>query len=122
MKLFYSISLLLAISLNLLITIGFIAKYAIQYDYYTNVLCEDKDEKVNECQGMCHLSSELSYQNLDTEQEQTTQFNYNFTPLFIQNFAPSETCICDEKATFTSPNNRILVTHPKDIDHPPELV
>ena len=85
-------------------------------------LCENKEDKENTCQGMCHLSAELSFQNLDTEQEQTTQFNYNFTPLFLQNIASSELCVCDLQTTFITPECVVLVIHPKDIDHPPELV
>ena len=122
LKFFYSISLLTAISINLLITAGHLANYAIQFDYYANVLCENKDVKDSECNGMCHLSSELSIQNLDTEQEQTVSINFNFTPLFLQSVASNDLCINENSLTFTTPSNYLLIIHPKDIDHPPETV
>jgi len=33
--------------------------YWIQYDYYKNVLCENKDKPELKCNGTCHLAKEL---------------------------------------------------------------
>jgi hypothetical protein len=96
--------------------------YAIQFDYYTKVLCENKDQKNNSCNGMCHLSSELSFQNIDKEQEQAASITLNFAPLFLQNVLSSDLFICENTSTFTIPRNGLLTTNPKAIDHPPESV
>lgn len=34
--------------------------YAMEYDYYANVLCENKDKPELHCNGSCHLAAELT--------------------------------------------------------------
>ncbi|MEI2420946.1 hypothetical protein V6O07_11795, partial [Arthrospira platensis SPKY2] len=37
-----------------------LAKYIVFYDYYVNVLCENKQEPESSCNGTCHLKQELA--------------------------------------------------------------
>ena len=37
-----------------------LAKYIVFYDYYVNVLCENKQEPESTCKGTCHLKQELA--------------------------------------------------------------
>ncbi len=36
-----------------------VTNYLYQYDYYINVLCENKDKPELKCNGTCHLAKEL---------------------------------------------------------------
>lgn len=36
-----------------------VTNYLYQYDYYVNVLCENKERQELKCNGTCHLAKEL---------------------------------------------------------------
>lgn len=37
-----------------------LVEYAVNYDYITNVLCENKAKPILQCNGKCHLMKELA--------------------------------------------------------------
>ena len=97
------------------------ANYAFQLDYYATVLCENKEVKENECQGMCHLASELRFQTVEMEHEQSPSVNFHFTPVFLEQMSTT-LCDCDNYIIFHTPSGRTILVHPSDVFHPPEIV
>lgn len=80
-----------------------LAKYIVFYDYYVNVLCENKQEPESTCNGTCHLKQELADNANDHLPQNTSKFSefelvycnqlfdFNFfTPKYfaVQNYAP----------------------------------
>lgn len=51
--------LLLVLLIPAGIKIIIVADYAVRYDYYTDVLCENKDNKEMNCHGTCQLTKNL---------------------------------------------------------------
>lgn len=59
--------------------------YAIRYDYYVNVLCENKDNSEMKCNGTCQLS-EVNSDSNDNSQKPTIP---NSSKIEISFFIPS---------------------------------
>jgi hypothetical protein len=54
-----SIFLLTVLVLPLLLKLAVVINYAVEYEYYVKVLCENRDKPELRCNGTCHLSKEL---------------------------------------------------------------
>lgn len=60
--------------------------YLIRYDYYANVLCENKDDVVLQCNGKCHLAKELAAASEEKNPFSDDKKNktYEFELLFLE--------------------------------------
>lgn len=54
------IILVLSISLPFITKVGVVSNYFFNYDYYSEVLCENKEIPEMNCNGSCQLSKELN--------------------------------------------------------------
>jgi len=54
-----AISLLILLIAPMLSKLFLVTNYIYQYDYYVNVLCENKEKPELKCNGTCHLAKEL---------------------------------------------------------------
>ncbi|MGB1038673.1 MAG: hypothetical protein ACPGYY_08505 [Bacteroidia bacterium] len=83
MRQFIAIISVLTIFSTLLLKVGLIANYAIQYDRY-NELCENKNKPELECHGSCKLGQEMnilqSPQNIPVLNNLTSYF----IPMFFE--------------------------------------
>ena len=59
MKKAAAISLLVLLIAPMLSKLFLVTNYIYQYDYYINVLCENKEKPELKCNGTCHLAKEL---------------------------------------------------------------
>ncbi|HKK38197.1 MAG TPA: hypothetical protein VJ949_02140 [Cryomorphaceae bacterium] len=59
MKKVAAISLLILLIAPMLSKLFLVTNYLYQYDYYVNVLCENKEKQELKCNGTCHLAKEL---------------------------------------------------------------
>ena len=59
MKKVAAISLLILLIAPMLSKLFLVTNYLYQYDYYVNVLCENKEKPELKCNGTCHLAKEL---------------------------------------------------------------
>jgi hypothetical protein len=60
MKKVVGIILILSISLPFITKVGVVSNYFFNYDYYSEVLCENKEIPEMNCNGSCQLSKELN--------------------------------------------------------------
>lgn len=64
--------------------------YVVNYSYYTNVLCENKDKPQMACRGKCKLNRELSGVEQQTEQKQDHALNKLVQLEFTDYVLPTE--------------------------------
>lgn len=58
-KKYIAILLIVAFSSSTLCKLGIVANYYVNFKYYVEVLCENKDKPELACKGKCHLKKEL---------------------------------------------------------------
>jgi hypothetical protein len=61
------IILVLSISLPFITKVGVVSNYFFNYDYYSEVLCENKEVPEMNCNGSCQLSKELNSVSSSTD-------------------------------------------------------
>ena len=54
-----SIALLICFLTPLFLKVGVCVNYVVQYKYYVEVLCKNKNKPEYKCNGKCHLAKEL---------------------------------------------------------------
>lgn len=105
-----------------------VAEYISNYDYIKNVLCENKDRPMLNCDGKCYLSKLLAEEN---EQNQKNPFsekqaNSQMTLLVFMQVLPQLTLKNDLDQTqvkiATIVHNIIPTLLTEDLAQPPELV
>jgi hypothetical protein len=64
-KRYLSIALLFCFLTPILLKVGILSNYLVQYKYYVEVLCENKNKPELKCNGKCQLAKELK--NVDEE-------------------------------------------------------
>lgn len=75
-----SLVLLLLLALPMLVKTGLVANYWINYQYYSKVLCENKDKPMLHCNGKCALGKELKEAERSKNQaEQTAEHVLKFS-------------------------------------------
>lgn len=99
--------------------------YWINLNYYTEVLCENKDKPMMHCNGKCALSKEL--RKAEEGKAQTERNIPQLDKIKISHFIPSETpgylCFSAEKGekagiAYTAPQSEFFRI---PIDHPPAI-
>jgi hypothetical protein len=58
-KRYLSIALLFCFLTPLFLKVGILSNYLVQYKYYVDVLCENKNKPELKCNGKCQLAKEL---------------------------------------------------------------
>lgn len=57
--------------------------YYVNYDYYVNVLCENKDKPEKKCNGKCHLKKQLEQQKPVNDERPFSKSSNVFYPEII---------------------------------------
>ena len=125
MRKYLSIILLIILAGPVLVKTGMIVNYITNYTYYAEVLCENKDIPMLECNGKCALGKQLNEANKTmSDAEQNIP---QLSKLEISNFIPSEKTECSfgtiviEKE-YPSFKNTLLSKYENGaIDRPPAL-
>ena len=95
--------------------------YQLNKQYYTKVLCENKDKPMMHCNGQCHLAKELK----EAEQKTNLPFNSvkseNETTLYSQTDFASQFAIAEKQVThFTLYSMPFSSKHLCSVFHPPQ--
>jgi len=116
--------LVLTLVFPCVIKLGMIVNYTIQFNYYSTVLCENKDKPELKCNGVCHLTKEL--QSVTDEKSDDTsnlpeELRVDIAPIIVMS---NENILLgfefQSKRRFSEEvrnNYRLIVVH--DIFHPP---
>ncbi len=91
---------------------GIMLNYLLQYQYYVEVLCENRDKPELECNGRCALMTELN--QLESPDDQSTpsfpEFKLKESPAeLFDNYTPVWTIVSgchfkgDDRPNFTEP-------------------
>ncbi len=116
--------LILSLLLPMSVKLGVITNYFVQYDFYTNELCENKDNTELQCNGKCALMKDL--QSVDntssSEEEPVLPETVKFELLLQQLIQPAseELVQCKKKQAFGNPIDKASEFE-LDIDHPPKI-
>ncbi len=103
-----------------------IAEYIANYDYITNVLCENRDKPQLQCNGKCYLSKQLAK---EAEQNDKNPFGERLFSELLQTvfFEPISDINLKallferEENNFDTPLNLVQKLLGTDIAEPPEL-
>ena len=80
MKRIVAITLLLTVVAPALLKFTSVVNYIVDYDYYVNVLCENKDKPELKCNGTCHLAKEINQaEETNTPPELPAEVKYEIT-------------------------------------------
>ena len=80
MKRVIAILLLLTVVAPALLKFSSVVNYMVEYDYYVNVLCENKDQPELKCNGTCHLAKEIKQaEEANTPPELPVEVKYEIT-------------------------------------------
>lgn len=99
--------------------------YAVNYDYITTVLCENKAKPILQCNGKCHLMKELAKASanddkpLSSDKKQSANtlndlFVENLFDFSFQTFESATNTVCNDSYT-----NLYAQLNPHTIFHPP---
>ncbi len=94
MRRFIAILLFVVFSLSSLFKLGIVANYYINFQYYAEVLCDNKDKPELQCNGQCHLKEEL---------KQTENNNDENMPEIVSKLRYSDFVMQDHLITFRPP-------------------
>lgn len=86
MKIYLSYILFLALAIRPLYNVGYVAYYELNIDYIIDTYCINKEKPQLQCNGKCHLMSQLSA-NTSTDSYLTTLFEA-FFPVYFQEYKP----------------------------------
>lgn len=102
-----------------------IAEYVMNYDYIANVLCENKDRPMLECDGKCYLAEMFAKETRQNEENPFGEKQAQIELLFVYDFLVTNGSI-NALSSITIQNNysptdelisRLLV---HDISEPPK--
>lgn len=103
-----------------------IMEYVANYDYITNVLCENKDTPQLQCNGKCYLAKQLRKEQKDQDKnpfgENTSKTEIQST-VYFQSIATIGLVLWIEHQAgdnFSHYQNFRAFLFTKDIPHPPE--
>ncbi|UJH68468.1 hypothetical protein [Allomuricauda sp. SCSIO 65647] len=86
-----------------------IAEYIANYDYITNVLCENRDKPQLQCNGKCYLSKQLAK---EAEQNDQNPFGERFFIEMLQTvFFEPLTTLSIEYSVKSDSKNKIVYLH-----------
>ncbi len=99
--------------------------YAVNYDYISEVLCINKDKPELQCNGKCHLKSELAKANDDSSTQDSKENAFGKRTLqveFLENYNVNVSLRFNE--TFSTENNALFCLNysflfSNSIFHPP---
>jgi hypothetical protein len=117
--------LILSLFLPISVKLGVIVNYFVQYDYYANELCENKENAALQCNGKCALMDDLqSVDNTRSTEEEPVLPEIVKLELLLQHvtqLSSQELVRLDKKRAFG-----ILIAKISefqlDIDHPPQRI
>jgi len=102
-----------------------IAEYVMNYDYISNVLCENKDKPLLNCDGKCYLAEMLAKESQQNEENPFGEKQAQTELLYIGDFS-----IAVNKSDFTihtciqnnyKPTDKLILNLlVSDISEPPE--
>lgn len=97
---------MLSIALPFITKVGVVSNYFFNYDYYSEVLCENKEVPEMNCNGSCQLSKELSNSSSssDTNHEQNVERLQIELSIILNSsfFVELNTVFFDNESEFTS--------------------
>ncbi|MCZ4409506.1 hypothetical protein O3Q51_11845 [Cryomorphaceae bacterium 1068] len=100
MKKVAAISLLILLIAPMLSKLFLVTNYLYQYDYYVNVLCENKEKPELKCNGTCHLAQELKVvEEKESSPELPAQVKVE-PPLFYQEVEEVLISVINEQITY----------------------
>ena len=83
-KRYLSIALLFCFLTPLFLKVGILINYLVQYKYYVEVLCENKNKPELKCNGKCHLAKELkTVDEVPLKPELPQRFKDNSEDIFL---------------------------------------
>lgn len=102
--------------------------YIINYDYISNVLCENKAKPQLQCNGKCHLMKELAKQSenekpLSTDKKDNSK--HEIEVLFYQDITPlvdSKIAVATSNETSTNYTNLYCYLNTTTTFHPPTFI
>lgn len=115
--------LIFSLVMPITLKFGLMMNYQVQYDYYVNVLCENKDNDSLECNGKCALMKELKSVDSHSPEEPTVPAATHFE-VFIEDINSQNI----EKLTFYNPKvndyycNHYTLSWFNKIDQPPKYL
>ena len=78
------IALLFCFLTPLFLKVGISINYLVQYKYYVEVLCENKNKPELKCNGKCHLAKELkTFDEVPLKPELPQRFKDNSEDIFL---------------------------------------
>lgn len=94
--------------------------YMINKDYISEYLCIDKDKQINECQGKCHLKSQIKKQSSDNNQDYPNSNQKKIkTSLYFQVFEDDILIIEVNNLKHQTFISNFLSSHKVEIPTPP---
>ncbi len=104
--------------------VGILANYVVQYNYYVNVLCENKDVPEMKCNGKCHLAEELKEAESPKAESPVLPSDVKVEPVFFftesDQFEPLR--VVKTNQTFFDITHQTRRGYDACIDEPPEYL
>ena len=88
LKKVFSYILFFILAFKPIYNIGYLAYYELNVDYIIETYCVNKEKPVLECNGKCHLATQLAITTKDSTEKSTYSLNLlseTFTPVYFQN-------------------------------------
>ena len=104
-----------------------IVNYAVNYEYISTELCENKDEPEMDCNGMCYLKKELAKEIQESNPaSESKKVNFVETSLLfcsvIENFTFERVFFEEEDKNLISYSNLYQNENTYSIFHPPAIL
>lgn len=114
---------ILLLSSPLLFKSWTVVNYWVHYDHYVNVLCENKDNPMEGCNGQCALKRELKRaeqekENAEAPLDWVSQYNvsvFESSPILWMDFA----CLAEVEKPMTTVTLLKTAAFHLTLDHPP---
>jgi hypothetical protein len=122
MKFLVSIFLNLVFSASTLFSAYVVADYFLRYDYYSKVLCINKDKPQMQCNGTCHLATD-NQQDTSTDVPMTEIEVFEFLAIPANQAERNEPIVLQsEKSRFARNQQLFPLGHVFKILRPPEFI
>ncbi len=100
-------------------------EYALNYDYISKVLCENKDEPTVHCDGKCYLKKSIDKNNTEDNRSSSHKLNFMETSVLfcekITSFHFEKLTIAPEKLNLKKWVNTYSFDYTQNLFHPPIL-
>ncbi|CAM4404081.1 hypothetical protein [Zobellia nedashkovskayae] len=104
-----------------------VAEYIANYTYIKNVLCENRDKPMLNCDGKCYLAKQLAKESEENSKnpfgEKSSKIEMQ-TTVFFQSLLQLDFNVENidvHKGNYKIPQNLVSLLLTADISHPPEL-